>query len=393
MKKSIVSALLASSALSCAFAVPAFADVHDSSESIYRRITELENQNKMLVDELKELKKAIKDSAIVSFPESQENPITASVFAKALILKPSFDFGQTYAGSDIEDQGGPNKLYDLELGYSNGYEIGLDFQAGDSPWGAQVTFRELLASRSGSCKYDENKDNVCGSTIAHGNLEFGNAEDDGMVYKGLNNFSYNDLSALVTYDPVDKGAIDWKFFGGVRNVNVGRSISSEQFDQDVKNRTQKDTGSTVISSSYSGIGPALAVQGSKEIFAKNLNLYGKARVAFLNGTTSSNFLEIDDAFENTNGCRPAGTDICSNTTVSQSGWNPAYGVTIGLDYTWQISDAFSLNFDAAYEFDKFINAVADTQFPDDVNDFSSRTTFSDLTLSGASLGLKATYQF
>ena len=388
MKKTLLSTVMAASALSLSMATPSLADSPSTSEPINDRITELEDQNKKLADELEAIKKLLKESAIVSLPDSQENPVSASASYKALVLKPTFDFAQTYAASDVSgSSGATNQLYDLEFDYSYAYELGLDFQAANSPWGAKVTFRNLEVDDTGRCYYDSEEDKDCGSTIAHGNEEYGPANDDDEYIKGTNDFNYNDLELLATYDPKDVGAIDWKFFAGIRSVNIGRSLTTDQFDPG-----GDDTGSTKSSSSYNGIGPAFAVKASKEIFTKNLNLYGKARIALLNGTTKAKFLEIPDAFSSPE-CEPSGFDDCTDSQVSQSGWNPTYGISIGLNYKWEISDDFSINFDAAYDFDKFMDVIGDTQYPDDVQDFSSRTTFSDLTLSGASLGIKATYVF
>ena len=385
MKNSLIPAIFVAPALAFSTSVPAFADSNSAIDLLNSKIMELEIQNQKLTDELKTIKDLLKESALVSSPDSPENPVSATVSYKALLLKPTFDFAQTFAAKDSASKdtddlpyGDVSTLYDLDFDYSYAYEIGPGFQAANSPWGAQIAFRELLLDEDESCSFEGGNSGSCGSTIAHGNAWFGYGDEEGDVIDGRNDFSYNDLEALVSYDPVDTGAIDWKLFAGVRNVNIDKSLSSEL----VRSSSDIGGGSTKISSSYNGIGPALSALASKEIFTDNLNIYGKARIALLNGTTTSKFEETytDRVYSN-------------NSKASQDGLNPAYGFSIGLDYKWNVTDAFSLNFDASYEFDKFLNAVADTQFPDDINPYSSRTSFSDLTLSGASFGLKATYLF
>ena len=381
--------------LSCIGSLPTKAEPINSSipesieASLIEKVRQLENQNNVLRKEIETIKSLIQNSSITSEPVKPiDNPAAVSLTGKAYVAKPSFGYAQIFAIQEDQSRDTFGKTYAAEIDYALGFKTSLDYRFSKSPWGASLGWTYLDATSKGSCAHsDDNRG--CIGTFTHADEEF-ETISDGQYINGINSFNYDDINLMATYDPADSGSFDWSFSMGLKVTTIQKDFQVDMFDPE---NGQSSSGTADESSSFYGIGPVVGVNASTDLFG-GIKAFAGARVGILNSTLKTQYSQDESAHNNARSCRAIGGNaVCYDSSLSTTSWNPYFGATVGLDYMWKISDSFDITFAGSYDLDQYFNAVGTLKFPDDVNEGYVISDYYDLSLSGFTLGINATYKF
>lgn len=326
--------------------------------ALKNQLDSLEQKQKQLQQQLDALKQTGKNRQDAVVLDKQ--PQNLSVYAEGLFLKPNttdlMDFAITDPGTALATSGDIERV---KFDQANALRVGLNYRAPNSPWdihGNYTTFRT-----EGENSATAPAGGFLFSTQSHPlqNHEAQTANADAKLkYDGGNLEVGHNLK-------LGKNA-GLRLFGGLGVASVDRDMT---VNYDGISYTQ---GQVKSSSSFTGVGPRLGVEGRLNL-GSGFSVFGRGAGTLLVGSKRSTLRETDNN----------GADVVTDFDYKQRGeMVPALEAAIGVDWQKAISKNAKVGLSAGYEVQKLFNVTDSLRFSDDIRPGTLSRTNGDLSLNG-----------
>lgn len=275
------------------------------------------------------------------------------VWGKVLLLQPTSSNLCYAAEADPLPAPTPNwVIHDVRPKYHFGFELGLESIDCDGNTSLQANWTHLTAS-------DSNSVSLPTSDMIGPFFEIGPDASPYNSARGHVTFHYDAVN-------LDYGVL--VNFGDCINTNFFAGVGGARINQRLKSRFSNPDGSIVrnidIPSKFLGAGPQIGFDFSSD-FWNCLQLTGRASASLLVGNLKSHtdYEAFSPALAGL-GITPPNDQ--STKEHSRTAVVPAFEASLGLAYSYNICDKYTLNFEAGYEAKIYINAIQSTDISSEV---------------------------